>query len=91
MPGAYGVAMDTETMTFSLPQEKALAFREAAAANHVEVETALGDAVSYYLEYDREFREAVEEGIRQADAGEVVPHQKVVARYEAWKQAHSLK
>ncbi|MFZ5593744.1 MAG: CopG family ribbon-helix-helix protein [Pseudomonadota bacterium] len=42
-----------------------------------------------YLEYEEWFVQAVEEGIRAADAGGLMDHEEVKARWEA-KRAHLL-
>jgi predicted transcriptional regulator len=40
------------------------------------------EAVRSYIDYETEFREAVEEGLRAAEAGDLVDHEEVVAQFE---------
>jgi predicted transcriptional regulator len=43
-------------------------------------------AIARYLDADMRFREAVEEGIRAAEAGEVVEHEVVIRDLEEFRQ-----
>lgn len=62
--------------------------RQAARVHRLPSELA-AEAIRHYLEYEEWFVQAVEEGIRAADAGDLVDHEEVKARWEA-KRAHLL-
>ena len=55
---------------------------QIAAQSGTDPEELVRDAALRLLEEDRQCREAVEHGIEQADRGELVAHEEVVARFE---------
>lgn len=62
--------------------------RQAARVHRHPAELA-ADVIRHYLEYEEWFAHAVEEGVREADAGDLIEHKEVKARWEA-KRAHLL-
>ena len=82
--------MSLQTLTFDLSQEKVSALRDAATSNHLDLNAALNEAVDYYLEHDRQFRASVQEGLLQADAGDLIPHVDVVAHFQQWKLSRGV-
>lgn len=60
-----------------------------AVRTHRQPSELAADAIRHYLEYEEWFVQAVEEGIRSADAGELIEHEEVMSRWEA-KRAHLL-
>lgn len=54
-----------------------------AARAHRQPSELAADAIRHYLEYEEWFVQAVEEGVREADAGKLVRHEDVKARMEA--------
>ncbi len=60
-------------------------------ANHAGTDTEhlVKDAALRLLEEDTKFRAAVREGIAQADPGELIDHEEVVARIERRFQSQS--
>ena len=41
--------------------------------------------IDWWDEIDADERAEIEEGLAQADRGEVVPHEQVMARYQKWR------
>jgi predicted transcriptional regulator len=62
-----------------IPEELSLLVDRVAAATQRGRSTILEDALRFYVPQQLEFVESVEEGIKQMEAGEVVPHSEVVA------------
>jgi predicted transcriptional regulator len=42
------------------------------------------DMTDWWDEIDEDEKAEIEEGIAQADRGEVIPHQEVMAKYQQW-------
>jgi len=71
----YSPYMPTKTITFRLPEEKLLALDSVAEAQQRDRSFVINEAVTQYLSLHEYHRELIEEGIRQDDAGAVIPHQ----------------
>jgi predicted transcriptional regulator len=77
--------MATTTISLQIPDDLLAQVREAATQHDVRLDDVLLSAVEHYLALDIETRLAVEEGIRQLDAGESFSHEEVMADYHARK------
>jgi predicted transcriptional regulator len=75
--------MTMTTISLQIPDVLLAQVRDAASQHHVRPDDVLLSAVEHYLALDIETRLAVEEGIRQLDAGESFSHEEVMARYHA--------
>ena len=65
-------------ITAEFPQELEAQLRDLAVETGRSTGELLVDALRAYIDYQAEFREAVEEGIRAAEAGDLVDHDDVV-------------
>ncbi len=77
--------MNSTTITLDMSNEALTALDHAVAEQHRDRSSILNDALGQYLSLEQYHRDEIEEGIRQADAGELVNHEVVVAQFEAWK------
>jgi len=69
-----------KTITFRIDSEKVARLDAYAAQDERDRSYVINEAVSRYLEA-RDFQVArIEEGIRQADAGNLIEHEQVMAR-----------
>jgi predicted transcriptional regulator len=75
--------MATTTVSLEIPDELLAQVQATAERYKVKSEAILLSAVEHYLEVDMETRLAVEEGLRQLDAGESFSHEEVMASYHA--------
>jgi predicted transcriptional regulator len=75
--------MATTTISLQIPDDLLAQVRETASQHHVRPDDVLLSAVEHYLALDAETRLAVEEGIRQLDAGESFSHEEAMARFHA--------
>lgn len=75
--------MATTTVSFEIPDELLAQVLATAELYKVNSDAILLSAVEHYLEADTETRLAVEDGIRQLDAGESFSHEAVMASYHA--------
>ena len=81
--------MSTTTISFEAPDDVLHQLDGAASLQHRDRNAILRDALEQYLASDREFTAMVHEGIRQADAGELIEHSEIEARIAGWaKKAH---
>lgn len=78
--------MSSKTITFRMPEEKLASLDSIAEFEQRDRSFILNEAVNQYLSLQQYNRALIEEGIRQADAGETVPHEEVVAMIEKWAQ-----
>ena len=69
--------MNKQTISFRLDEDKAEALDTLAEALDRDRTYLLNEAVSAYLDVQRWHIEQIESGIRQADAGKLVEHDKV--------------
>ena len=73
-------------VTLELTEEELKTIDEIAVNLETDRDGALRDMVEFYLaDYEQEGAELAE-ALRQADAGETISHEEVVARHERWKQ-----
>jgi len=72
--------MPLKTITFRLPEEKPQALDSVAKVQQRDRSFVLNDAVDQYLSLHEYHRALIEEGIREADAGEVMEHQALMTK-----------
>jgi predicted transcriptional regulator len=78
--------MDKQTISFRLDEDKVEALDTLAVALDRDRTYLLNEAVSAYLEVQRWHIEQIERGIRQADAGTLVDHDKVKKMVAGWRR-----
>jgi RHH-type transcriptional regulator, rel operon repressor / antitoxin RelB len=74
--------MKTVTIGARISQELGRDLTKLAAATGRSKSWLVADALTSYVESEKAFIEAVEEGIRAADEGRLVDHDAVVAEFE---------
>jgi RHH-type rel operon transcriptional repressor/antitoxin RelB len=74
---AYYSRMGLKTLTFRTPEEKAAALDRAAALQQRDRSFVINEAVDQYLSLQDYHLALIDEGIRQADAGHLIPHDEV--------------
>lgn len=67
-----------KTVSFRTDAKKVEELDSLAAAQDRDRSYLLNEAVDYYLDLQRYHIEAIKEGIRDADAGNLVPHANVI-------------
>ena len=72
--------MQQKTVTFRAPGNKIKALDALAALQQRDRSFVLNEAVDQYLSLNEYHVALIKEGIRQADAGELVPHEEVGRR-----------
>ncbi len=70
--------MPLKTITFRVPEERLHALDSVAEVQQRDRSFVLNEAVNQYLSLYEYHCELIREGIRQDDAGETVPHEKVL-------------
>ena len=75
---AYALAMPLKVVTFRSPEEKVLAVDSLAQLQQRDRSFVINDALDQYLSLHDYHRQLIEEGIRQADAGQLSEHAEVV-------------
>jgi predicted transcriptional regulator len=78
-------AMTEETISVRLPSEKKAALDAIAAQTDRDVSLVIEEAVSAYLELHAWQRAHIEEGLRQADAGEFASEAEVSEAFARWR------
>jgi predicted transcriptional regulator len=78
--------MGLKTLTFRTPEEKAAALDKAAALQQRDRSFILNEAVDQYLSLQEYHLALIDEGIRAADAGDVIPHSEVVKMVASWSK-----
>jgi predicted transcriptional regulator len=78
--------MSLKTLTFRTPEEKAAALDKAAALQQRDRSFILNEAVDQYLSLQEYHLALIDEGIRAADAGDVIPHSEVVKMVASWSR-----
>ena len=80
----------TVTLAFRVPQEKAAALEKLAASTDRDKSWLLEKALDAYLLSQAWQIEAIEGGVADADAGSVVPHEKVREWLLSWGRDEEL-
>ena len=81
----YG-AMDRETISFRLDAKKRKALDALAQAQDRDRTYVLNEAIDAYLDVHQWQIEHINEGIRQADAGEFATEAEVAAAFSRWRK-----
>ncbi len=76
--------MPLKTITFRLPEEKLQELDSVAEVQQRDRSFIINEAVTQYLSLHEYHRALIEEGIREADAGEVIGHQKLMRKAAGW-------
>ena len=71
--------MPLKTITFRLPEEKLQELDTLAEVQQRDRSFVLNEAVTQYLSLHEYHRALIEEGIHQADAGEMIEHEALMA------------
>jgi predicted transcriptional regulator len=69
----------TQHITIALTEAQEAHLRATADREEVPLEAVVSDIIQRQLEYDAWFAKAVQKGIEEADRGELIPHEEVVA------------
>jgi predicted transcriptional regulator len=72
--------MQQKTVTFRAPGDKIKALDALAALQQRDRSFVLNEAVDQYLSLNEYHTALINEGIRQADAGKLIPHEEVRGR-----------
>jgi len=81
---SYSMSMPLKTITFRLPEEKLQALDTVAEGQQRDRSFVISEAVTQYLSLHEYHRALIEEGIRQADAGDVIEHQALMNKAAGW-------
>ena len=76
--------MPLKTITFRLPEEKLHELDAVAVVEQRDRSVVINEAVTQCLSLYEYHRALIEEGIRQADAGEVIEHQALMSKAAGW-------
>jgi RHH-type transcriptional regulator, rel operon repressor / antitoxin RelB len=76
--------MPLKTIAFRLPEEKLKELDSVAEIQQRDRSFVINEAVTQYLSLHEYHRSLIEEGIRQADAGEVIEHQALMSKRAGW-------
>ncbi len=78
--------MGKETVTFRVDSDKKDALDAIAAGQDRDRSYVLNQAIDAYIETHRWQIEHIEEGLRQADAGEFATDEEVAAAFAKWRK-----
>ena len=78
--------MDRETISFRLDPKKRDALDAVARAHDRDRTYVLNEAIDAYLDVHQWQIEHIQEGIRQADAGEFASDAEVAAAFSRWRK-----
>jgi predicted transcriptional regulator len=78
--------MAVTTITFEAETEVVSELDHAASLQHRDRNAILQDAIVQYLASDHEFRSMIEDGLREADAGDLIDHSEIEAKVQAWSK-----
>ncbi len=82
----YYDAMDRETISFRLDAKKRQALDALAQAQDRDRTYVLNEAIDAYLDVHQWQLEHIQEGIRQADAGDFASDAAVAAAFSRWRK-----
>jgi predicted transcriptional regulator len=77
--------MSMKTVTFEAPEESIATIDDIAINLGIDRAEVLREALALYLAGDDDLQADLAEAIRQADAGETISHEEVLAEFESWK------
>jgi predicted transcriptional regulator len=78
--------MNMKTVTFRVPEKKVAALDSVAAHQQRDRSFILNEAVDQYLSLQEYHLALIDEGIRAADAGDVIPHNDVMKMVASWSR-----
>jgi predicted transcriptional regulator len=78
--------MSLKTLTFRAPEEKVTALDSIAAMQKRDRSFIINEAVDQYLSLQQYHLALIEEGIRQADAGDLIPHSEISKLAVNWSK-----
>ncbi len=78
--------MALKTLTFRSPQEKVDALDSVAAIQLRDRSFILNEAIDQYLSLQEYHLALIDEGVRAADAGDLVSHDDVVKMASSWSK-----
>lgn len=78
--------MDRQTISFRLDPHKKQALDDVAAALDRDRSYVLNEAIDFYLEVQKWQIEHIQEGVRQADAGDFATDAEVAAAFARWRK-----
>ena len=78
--------MSEETISVRVPSEKKAALEAIAAQTDRDLSVVIEEAVNAYLDLHAWQREHIEEGLRQADAGEFASEAEVREAIARWRR-----
>jgi predicted transcriptional regulator len=78
--------MALKTVTVRIPEEKVKKLDSAAAHQQRDRSFILNEAVDQYLSLQAYHLALIDEGIRAAEAGELIPHSEVVKMVNSWSK-----
>ena len=78
--------MSLKTVTVRIPEEKVAALDAAAAHQQRDRSFVLNEAVDHYLSLQEYHLALIDEGIRQADAGQLIPHSEIKKMVASWSK-----
>lgn len=81
--------MATHTISVELKDEQIAALDDVASRSATDRNAIIESALESYLAYEAYYRESVEAGLRDVEAGNTVPHEDVVADFERIFARHS--
>jgi RHH-type transcriptional regulator, rel operon repressor / antitoxin RelB len=76
--------MPLKTITFRLPEEKLQELDTVAEIQQRDRSFVINEAVTQYLSLHEYHLSLIEEGIRQADAGELIDHETLMEKAAGW-------
>jgi predicted transcriptional regulator len=76
--------MPLKTITFRLPEEKLQELDTVAEVQQRDRSFVINEAVTQYLSLHEYHRALIEEGLREADAGEMIDHEELMRRAAGW-------
>ena len=85
---AYSQPMQRKKITFRAPNKKIKALDSLAKVRQCNRSFVLNEAIDEYLALNEQWKAQIKEGIRQADAGETVSHEEVLARFASLISSH---
>jgi predicted transcriptional regulator len=83
---AHYAGMDKQTISFRIEPSKLEALDSLADALDRDRTYLLNEAVTAYLEVQQWQIEQIEKGLKQADAGKLIPHGKVKEMAARWRR-----
>lgn len=78
--------MALKTVTVRIPEEKVKKLDKAAKQQRRDRSFILNEAVDEYLSLQEYHLALIDEGIRAADGGDLIPHEEVVKMVRSWSR-----